>query len=52
MSLRVPFMSLVPGDDATAVREAIDRVIAKTPGSVIEHPPALKILLLTEIVLD
>ena len=28
MSLRVPFMSLVPGDDATAVREAIDRVIA------------------------
>jgi len=28
MSLRVPFMSLVPGDDATAVRAAIDRVIA------------------------
>ena len=28
MSLRVPFMSLVPGDDAIAVREAIDRVIA------------------------
>jgi dTDP-4-amino-4,6-dideoxygalactose transaminase len=28
MSLRVPFMSLVPGDDAKAVREAIDRVIA------------------------
>ena len=28
MSLRVPFMSLVPGDDAVAIREAIDRVIA------------------------
>ncbi len=27
MSLRVPFMSLVPGPDAGAVRQAIDRVI-------------------------
>ncbi len=29
MSLRVPFLSLVPGEDASAVREAIDRVIAR-----------------------
>jgi dTDP-3-amino-3,4,6-trideoxy-alpha-D-glucose transaminase len=29
MTLRVPFMSLVPGSDAAAVREAIDRVIAR-----------------------
>ena len=27
--LRVPFMSLVPGPDAAAVRQAIDRVIAR-----------------------
>ena len=29
MSLRVPFMSLVPGPDADDVRAAIDRVIAR-----------------------
>ena len=29
MTLRVPFMSLVPGSDEAAVREAIDRVIAR-----------------------
>ena len=29
MTLRVPFMSLVPGPDSAAVREAIDRVIAR-----------------------
>jgi dTDP-4-amino-4,6-dideoxygalactose transaminase len=29
MSLRIPFMSLAPGPDAGAVREAIDRVIAR-----------------------
>jgi dTDP-3-amino-3,4,6-trideoxy-alpha-D-glucose transaminase len=29
MTLRVPFMSLVPGPDAAAVREAIDRVITR-----------------------
>jgi dTDP-4-amino-4,6-dideoxygalactose transaminase len=29
MTLRVPFMSLVPGPDAGAVRAAIDRVIAR-----------------------
>jgi len=29
MSLRVPFMSLVPGADAGAVRGAIDRVVAR-----------------------
>jgi dTDP-4-amino-4,6-dideoxygalactose transaminase len=29
MTSRVPFMSLVPGADAAAVREAIDRVIAR-----------------------
>jgi dTDP-4-amino-4,6-dideoxygalactose transaminase len=28
MSLRVPFLSLVPGEDAGAVRSAIDRVVA------------------------
>ncbi len=28
MSVRVPFMSLVPGEDATDVRKAIERVIA------------------------
>jgi len=26
---RIPFMSLVPGEDATAVRRAIDRVIER-----------------------
>jgi len=29
MSLRIPFMSLTPGPDATAVRDAIDRVITR-----------------------
>jgi dTDP-3-amino-3,4,6-trideoxy-alpha-D-glucose transaminase len=29
MSLRIPFMSLVPGDDAAVVRLAIDRVIER-----------------------
>ena len=29
MTLRIPFMSLVPGPDAGAVRDAIDRVIAR-----------------------
>jgi dTDP-3-amino-3,4,6-trideoxy-alpha-D-glucose transaminase len=29
MSLRIPFMTLVPGADAVAVRDAIDRVIAR-----------------------
>jgi dTDP-4-amino-4,6-dideoxygalactose transaminase len=29
MSLAIPFMSLVPGPDGAAVREAIDRVIAR-----------------------
>ena len=29
MSLKIPFMSLVPGPDAEVVREAIDRVIAR-----------------------
>ncbi|HYN09502.1 MAG TPA: DegT/DnrJ/EryC1/StrS family aminotransferase [Vicinamibacterales bacterium] len=29
MTLRVPFMSLVPGPDSAAVREAIDRVITR-----------------------
>ncbi|MGE5834651.1 MAG: DegT/DnrJ/EryC1/StrS family aminotransferase [Acidobacteriota bacterium] len=29
MTLRVPFMSLVPGPDAAAVRDAIDRVVAR-----------------------
>ena len=29
MTLRIPFMSLVPGPDAAAVRDAIDRVIAR-----------------------
>lgn len=28
MTLRIPFMSLVPGEDAPAVRSAIDRVLA------------------------
>ena len=26
---RIPFMSLIPGDDAADVRQAIDRVIAR-----------------------
>ena len=29
MSLRIPFMSLAPGPDAGAVRDAIDRVVAR-----------------------
>ena len=29
MTLRVPFMSLLPGPDSDAIREAIDRVIAR-----------------------
>ena len=29
MSLRVPFMTLAPGEDAGAVREAIDRVLTR-----------------------
>lgn len=29
MSIRIPFNSLVPTDDATAVREAIERVVAR-----------------------